>query len=118
MNQQITQDSTNMNVDKPEVYDVPTIASLDNPPPASYTDAPTHHHQQTAWSQKQQNASLTSQSTGVINTTVIGQPPATNVTVIQQAAPIRPPNYLALAVVTTICCNIVFGNSPFSFFIQ
>ncbi|CAH1788804.1 unnamed protein product [Owenia fusiformis] len=41
--------------------------------------------------------------------TVVVQPGApTHTTIIQQAAP-RPSNYLALAIFTTICCNIIFG---------
>jgi hypothetical protein len=41
---------------------------------------------------------------------VVGQPASTNVAIIQQGGPVRPSNYLALAIVTTICCNLVFGK--------
>lgn len=44
------------------------------------------------------------------STVLVSQPAAPNVTVIQTGAPPRPANYLALAIVTTICCNLIFGE--------
>ena len=57
-----------------------------------------------------QNAPPAAQPQPMGGTVVVGQQPATNVTIVQQAQPVRPASYLALAIVTTIFCNLVFGK--------